>query len=52
MAMDGTIQRFEFTYELFWTVLKKRLLQNEQVAIQCPKQAFQAAYKLGWLGDA
>ena len=47
LAVDGTIQRFEFTFELFWTM--QRLLAREGVEARSPKSALREAYRLGWL---
>ena len=48
LAVDGTIHRFEFTFELFWKVLR-RLLADQGIAANSPKSAPQHAYRLGWL---
>ncbi|MCB9493599.1 MAG: nucleotidyltransferase substrate binding protein [Epsilonproteobacteria bacterium] len=50
IAIDGTVQRFEFSIELFWKVLQK-LLRDEQVVAKSPRQVMQEAYALGWLKD-
>lgn len=41
--IDATIQRFEFTIELFWKLLKK-ILQNKGVDVIYPKDVIQKAY--------
>lgn len=41
---DAAIQRFEFTVELFWKVLKK-ILQHEQVETTTPRDALNKAYQ-------
>jgi nucleotidyltransferase substrate binding protein (TIGR01987 family) len=43
-VIDGTIQRFEFTIELFWKALKKKLLRDYGVDTQGPKMVLQQAY--------
>lgn len=48
LAIDGTIQRFEFSIELFWKLLK-HLLQQERRPATTPKQVLRAAYSAGWL---
>ena len=48
LAVDGTIQRFEFTFELFWEVLQ-RVLADHGIAANSPKSVLQHAYRLGWL---
>ncbi len=50
LAIDGTIQRFEFSIELFWKVLKKFLAQ-EGYEVKSPKQALQEAYQMEWIHD-
>jgi nucleotidyltransferase substrate binding protein (TIGR01987 family) len=50
LAIDGTIQRFEFTVELFWKVVR-RLLAIEGIEANSPKTVLQRAYRQGWLDD-
>jgi nucleotidyltransferase substrate binding protein (TIGR01987 family) len=50
LAVDGTIQRFEFSIELFWKTLR-RLLTREGVTTSTPREALTAAYRAGWLLD-
>jgi nucleotidyltransferase substrate binding protein (TIGR01987 family) len=50
LAIDGTIQRFEFTFELFWKALR-RLLVRQGIEANSPKAVLQQAYRLGWLDD-
>jgi nucleotidyltransferase substrate binding protein (TIGR01987 family) len=42
--IDGTIQRFEFSIELFWKALKKKLLYDHGLDLQSPKAVLQQAY--------
>lgn len=42
--IDATIQRFEFTFELFWKWLKI-LIQNQGLETNFPKEIIKAAYK-------
>ena len=51
LAVDGSIQRFEFCCELLWKTLKKYLLSAEGIEVKSPKQTLQAAYKLGLITD-
>ncbi|MCX6141919.1 MAG: HI0074 family nucleotidyltransferase substrate-binding subunit [Ignavibacteriales bacterium] len=46
LEIDGTIQRFEFTYELFWKLLKS-YLQQEGVLVNTPKECFKEAFRVG-----
>jgi nucleotidyltransferase substrate binding protein (TIGR01987 family) len=50
LAIDGTIQRFEFTFELFWKSVR-RLLARQGVEVNSPRAVLQQAYGLGWLDD-
>lgn len=50
LAIDGTIQRFEFTFELFWKSIR-RLLARQGIEANSPKAVLQQAYRLGWLDD-
>ena len=48
LMMDGTIQRFEFTFELFWKALR-RFLQREGIDTGSPKSTLRHAYRRGLL---
>ncbi len=48
LAVDGTIQKFEFVIELFWKTLK-HLLSDEGIETGTPREALQHAYMAGWL---
>ena len=48
IVMDGTIQRFEFTFELFWKTLR-RFLQREGTDTASPRNTFRHAYRRGLL---
>ena len=50
LAIDGTIQRFEFTFELLWKSVR-RLLAHQGIEANSPRRALQQAYRLGWLDD-
>jgi nucleotidyltransferase substrate binding protein (TIGR01987 family) len=47
---DASIQRFEFTFELFWKSLK---LEAESAGLRAfsPKDAIRAAFQIGLLAD-
>lgn len=49
LAVDATIQRFEFCFELFWKMLQKLLFSSEGIEIRSPKKALQEALALGWI---
>ena len=48
--IDATIQRFEFTIELFWKTLKVFLLEKG-LEVHYPKDTLQESYKSGLLDD-
>ena len=50
LAVDGTIQRFEFAFELAWKTLKDAL-DDEGVETRTPREALREAYRAGWLDD-
>lgn len=45
LEMDGVVPRLEFTFELFWKLLKV-YLEREGILINSPKRALQEAYKI------
>lgn len=47
---DSVIQRFEFTYELAWKMLKLRL-DSEGIDARTPRQALQEALQAGFIED-
>lgn len=50
LAIDGTIQRFEFALELTWKALK-RLLEREGIEAATPRSTLKQAYAAGWIED-
>lgn len=50
LAIDGTIQRFEFALELTWKTLK-RLLDAQGRRVSLPREVLKHAYAAGWLDD-
>ena len=50
LAVDASIQRFEFTFELFWKLLRRRLAR-QGIDVASPRAALRQAYRLGWLDD-
>jgi nucleotidyltransferase substrate binding protein (TIGR01987 family) len=47
---DSAIQRFEFTFEMFWKTLKARCTVDGLV-VHSPREAVRGAFKLGLLPD-
>jgi len=50
LAKDGVIQRFEFSFELFWKTLRI-LLRNSGIETKTPKESLKEAFKIGWLRE-
>jgi len=50
LAIDGTIQRFEFVFELFWKTLR-RVLQEQSVSASTPRDVLRAGYEARMLAD-
>lgn len=48
--IDATIQRFEFTFELFWKTLKV-FLYDQGLEANYPKEVLQESYKAGIFND-
>ena len=46
LEIDGTIQRFEFTFELFWKALKKKLFDDFSIEALGNKNVLQQAYAM------
>jgi nucleotidyltransferase substrate binding protein (TIGR01987 family) len=47
---DSVIQRFEFTHELAWKMLKLRL-EAEDIFVRTPRETMQAALQAGLIED-
>lgn len=45
---DATIQRFEYTYETAWKVIKS-ILSYQGVELRHPREIFAEAFSSGWL---
>jgi nucleotidyltransferase substrate binding protein (TIGR01987 family) len=50
IALDGTIQRFEFCYEQAWKTLQ-RFARFMGFDPRSPRDVFRVAYKQGWIED-
>lgn len=50
LAVDGTIQRFEFAIELMWKSLK-RILADEGIETATPREAITEAFQARWIDD-
>lgn len=50
LEKDGVVQRFEFTFELSWKLLKV-ILESEGQICRSPKSCLQMAFKSGFIED-
>lgn len=48
LERDGTIQRFEYSYELIWK-LASRILKENEIEAEVPKAVFRELGRLGWI---
>ena len=51
LLRDATIQRFEYTYEQLWKLLK-RIGENEGHDVPSPRESFKSAYKLRLISES
>jgi len=52
LAIDGTIQRFEFVFELCWKAMKALAeLNTPSMNANSARAAIKAAYEAGWIND-
>ncbi|MGZ3748015.1 MAG: HI0074 family nucleotidyltransferase substrate-binding subunit [Pseudobdellovibrionaceae bacterium] len=50
LERDGTIQRFEYCYELLWK-LAQRVLKDNEVVTETPRSVFRELGRLGWIDN-
>lgn len=50
LEIDGAIQRFEFTFELFWKFLRA-YLQEQGLVVNTPKECFKEGFRTGLIKD-
>jgi len=51
LVYDGVIQRFEFTYELAWKLMKAYLEYEGYATVNSPRVAFKEAFAYGLIFD-
>lgn len=51
LVIDATIQRFEFTYELSWKLMKSYLEYNGNLDVTSPRRTIKEAFKDGLIID-
>ncbi len=50
LERDGTIQRFEYCYEILWKLASK-VLKESEVNAETPKSVFRELGRLGWINN-
>lgn len=50
LERDGTIQRFEYCYEIMWK-LSQRILKDNEIKAETPKMVFRELGRLGWIDN-
>ena len=48
---DAAIQRFEYTFEATWKLIKEYLLEMEGIVCNSPKSCFREAFKMGLVNE-
>ncbi len=51
IVRDATIQRFEYTFEIFWKLVKEYLYNHEGIECNSPKSCFREALSVGLLNE-
>lgn len=51
IVRDAAIQRFEYSYEIFWKLLKEYLKEREGIICASPKSCFREAFKVKLLTE-
>jgi nucleotidyltransferase substrate binding protein (TIGR01987 family) len=52
LVRDACIQRFEYTFEICWKLLKRHLAEAEGLCCASPKACFRAAFQTGLLDES
>ncbi|MGZ3782409.1 MAG: HI0074 family nucleotidyltransferase substrate-binding subunit [Pseudobdellovibrionaceae bacterium] len=50
LERDGTVQRFEYSYELIWKFSQKILKENE-IEAETPRNVFRELGRIGWINN-
>jgi len=51
IVRDATVQRFEYTFEVTWKLVREYLLQKEGIVCNSPKSCFREAFSVGLLNE-
>ena len=50
LERDGTVQRFEYCYEILWKLAQK-ILKQYSIEAEYPKSVFRELGKIGWISN-
>ncbi len=50
LERDGTVQRFEYSYELIWK-LARRVLKENEIEADVPKAVFRELGRINWIDN-
>ncbi|MBN2110408.1 MAG: nucleotidyltransferase substrate binding protein [Methanosarcinaceae archaeon] len=48
---DAAIQRFEYTFEAIWKLIKEYLLEREGIVCNSPKSCFREAFRINLINE-
>lgn len=51
IVRDASIKRFEYSFDIFWKVIKDYLRVEEGIECASPKSCFREAYKVGIISE-
>jgi nucleotidyltransferase substrate binding protein (TIGR01987 family) len=51
IVRDASIKRFEYSFDIFWKVIKDHLRVKEGIECASPKSCFREAFKVGILSE-
>jgi len=51
IVRDAAIQRFEYTFEVFWKTIKEYLYEHEGIVCNSPKGCFREALSVGLMSE-
>ncbi len=51
IVRDATIQRFEYTFEVFWKTIREYLREHEGIVRNSPKSCFREAMNVGLMDE-
>lgn len=52
IVRDASIQRFEYTFEIFWKFIREYLKEKEGLIVNSPKKCFRELFAVGMINEA